>query len=191
MPLCLEDGTTTILWPGQVAPLPPSASYTEQTIDLGRVISNVQILAQVSRTDTGGGATVNTFVSTKVAAGDAWDESPDSAARAQARYIRVRFEILSDGEGWSTLTGYTLTVNTQEVTESGMATVTANGYVDVPLTKIYLGIIKATATPKGASNLSCTTNFDNLDPTFIRIYLFNPATGAAATGPACYDVLGQ
>ncbi len=188
--LCLEDGSD-LLWPGQITPLPLEATYAEGIVDLGRIISNVQILAQVSRTDTGGGATINTFVATKVVVGDAWDESPDSAARAQARYIRVRFEILSDGTGWSTLTGYTLTVNTQEITESGTATVTASGYVDVPLTKAYLGIIKATATPKGAGNLSCVVNFDNLDPTFIRVYLFNPATGAAATGPVCFDVLGQ
>lgn len=189
--LCLEDGATAITWPGEIAPLPMLATYEEAPVDLGQVFQNIQITVQVSKTDTSGGASVNTFIATKVAAEDDWDESPDSAARVAARYVRVRFEVVSDSAGWSTMTGYTLTVNMQEVTESGLATVVSGGFVDVPLSKTYLGVIKVSATPKGTGNLAATAEWTNPNPTIIRLYLYDPSTGAAMVGPVSYDVAGQ
>lgn len=189
--LCLEDGATALTWPGEITPLPALATYAGSVVDLGRVFQNLQITVQVSKTDTNGGATVNTFIATRSAEEDAWEESPDSAARNSARYVRVRFEMLSDGTGWSTLTGYSLTVNTQEVQESGLATVASEGFVDVPLSKNYLAVTKVSATPKGSGNLAAVADWENPAPTSVRLYLYNPSTGAAMTGDISYDVKGQ
>ena len=189
--LCLEDGATALTWPGEITPLPELATYAGGIVDLGRVFQNLQITVQVSKTDANGGATVNTFIATRSTEEDAWDESPDSAARNAARFVRVRFEVVSDGAGWSTLTGYSLTVNTQEVKESGLATVASGGFVDVPLSKTYLAITKVSATPKGSGNLAAVADWENPIPTSVRLYLYDPSTGAARTGPISYDVDGQ
>ncbi|MGL4576357.1 MAG: phage tail protein [Burkholderiaceae bacterium] len=180
-PIYFQPGATT-------------ASY-EEVWDIGAVLSQTVISAQVLRTWVQGTGTVTVTISTKVNIGDVWTDyvGVSNVSVSSVRYVRIKIDVIASGaDDLLRIDGVSAEASVRLVNEDAVVTCVAGdaGGTLYTFTKPWLDIRSITATAYGTTHAVAIVNFvDVPNPTSCRVLLFNTA-GARIAGQAALHVEG-
>lgn len=106
------------------------------------------------------------------------------------RYVRVKFDLTSDGESSVSLTPV-IAIDAKLMIESGKEDIddTVLG-TTIPFRKNFGDVFSINVTPKGTEILSPVVDFDDVpNPTDFTVWLYNQA-GTSVTGDFSYEITG-
>lgn len=175
-------------------PVPTSAEYSEEH-DYGTVLGSSSISSTIDKVDYNGGPTITTYIAEKELVGDSYTETQAERIFAVSfRYVRDRFEFVSDGTEFAVLNNHTLRLDSKLKSDAGQGEVTtASTGVTITFNKAFVDVASITVTPFGDGSIPIMAVVDFTDvpnPTDFDVYLLNSTSGTKITGTFSWQAKG-
>lgn len=173
-----------------------SGSYQE-VIDYGATVPATTVTVTPTFTLLQGSVGLACQVEWRLTTGDSWTALPagfNAFISGNFRYLRVTLTLTTTaGANLARLSALNIKLASKLKNDAGAANAvsTDSGGTVVNFNVAFLDVASINVTPQGTGNVIAVVNFvDAANPTFFKVLLFNPATGARVSGPFSWTARG-
>jgi predicted phage tail protein len=173
-----------------IMPVPNSATYTRVFNYGASITPSTKITLEVGRDEAAEWGTTTITATLEVSTdGIAWDTPVAGYERMASvfQYVRVTLSFAGTGNNdIAVIMSIRVKLDLKQITDAGRAEVATNG-VQVNFNKTFIDVVSITVAPEATTSTLAVYDFTDVpNPTHFHIYLFNPATGADASGSGKY-----